>query len=77
MLMVPANIGNVCKEYLHQMCVSVCQSTHHALITLSSNHIFSALALAVLLIADFRYRAIGMALAGCRRGEERKHIIIP
>ena len=72
MLMVPANIGKMCKEYWH-----LCQNTYHTLITLSSNHIFSALTLAVLLIAEFRYRAVGMALAGCRRGEERKHIIIP
>ena len=57
--------------------IGICQNTYHALVTLSSNHIFSALALPSLLIADLRYRAISVALTGCRRGErgERRDII--
>lgn len=59
--------------------IGIRQNTYHALITLASNHIFSALALSSLLIADLRYRAISMALTGCKRGEERRgkqHTII-
>lgn len=39
-------------------------SLRHALVTLSSNHISSALALSGLLIADVGYRAISVALTG-------------
>ncbi len=52
--------------------IGICQNTYHALVTLSSNHISSALALSSLLTANVRYRAIRMALTGCKRGEERR-----
>lgn len=48
--------------------IGICQNTYDALVTLSSDHIFSALAPSSLLIADLRYRAISMTLTGCRRG---------
>ncbi len=51
--------------------ICICKDSYHALIALSPNHIFSALALSALLFADLRYRAISMALTGCKRGEER------
>lgn len=66
--MEPKHILEILAKIIHYWHLS---NPYHAIIALSSNHTFSALALSSLLIADLRYRAISMALTGCKGGEER------
>lgn len=46
-------------------------NAYHALITLSSKDVLPAWALSCLPVANLWHRAVSVALAGCKEGEER------